>query len=128
LSLSDFTVVHQRGEGGSNFDYPLIHCFDGKQIVLAFISRQALDDYFRVPGDQRRTLQQWNLVAESNRPAFEKVIAAKYERGDRSTYEAYGHSYPSILVTLEDMERSGEKFTDDVLSLKAKFVARPSNG
>jgi len=31
-------------------------------------------------------LQQWNLVAESNRAAFEKIITAKYGRGDRSTY------------------------------------------
>lgn len=122
MTLSNFAVVHERGSGGgSNFDDPLIHCFDGDQLVLAFIGRQALADYFRVPGDQRRTLQQWNLVAESNRAAFEKIIAAKYERGERSTYDAYGQSYPLVVVTLEDMQGSGETFTDDVLKLKAEF-------
>lgn len=125
MTLSNFAVVHERGkDGGSNFDAPLIHCFDGRQLVLAFIGREALDDYFRVPGDQPRTLQQWNLVAESNRAAFEKIITTKYERGDRSTHDAYGQSYPRVDVTLEDMQRSGEKFTDDVLKLKAEFVPR----
>lgn len=125
MTLSDFAVVHERGsDGGASFADPLIHCFDGKQLVLAFINRQALGDYFRVPGDQRRTLQQWNLVAESNRAAFEKIIAAKYERGDRSTYDAYGQSHPRLDVTLEDMQGSGEKFIDDVLKLKAEFQPR----
>lgn len=87
--------------------------------VLAYIDRQALDDYFRVPGDQRRTLQQWNLVVQSNRAAFEKIIAAKYERGDRSTYNAFGGSYPKVAVTLDDMQGSGEKFADDILKPKA---------
>jgi hypothetical protein len=124
MTLSNFAVVHERGSGGgSNFNDPLIHCFDGNQLVLAFIARQALDDYFRVPGDQRRTLQQWNLVAESNRATFEKIIAAKYERGERSTYDAYGQSYSLVVVTLEDMQGSGEAFTDDVLKLKAEFQA-----
>ena len=54
MTLSDFTVVHARGGGGSNFDDPLIYCFDGNQIVLAYIHREALDDYFRVPGDRPR--------------------------------------------------------------------------
>lgn len=121
VTLSNFAVVHERGSGGgSNFDNPLIHCFDGKQLVLAFVTRQALDDYFRVPGGQPRTLQQWNLVVHSNRAAFEKIIAAKYGRGERSTYDAYGQSYPRVDVILEDMQGSGEKFTDDVLKLKAE--------
>ncbi len=98
--------------------------FDGRQLVCSrSLAVRRLDDYFRVPGGQPRTLQQWNSVAESNRAAFEKIITAKYERGDRSTYDAYGQSYPRVDVTLEDMQRGGEKFTDDVLKLKAEFVA-----
>lgn len=124
MALSEFTVVHERGSGdsGSSFDDPLIHCFDGRQLVLAFVHRIALDDYFRVPGDQPRTLKQWNLVVESNRAAFEKLIAAKYERGVYDQFKAYGRSYPCVVVTLADMERSGEKFTDEVLKMKAEFV------
>jgi hypothetical protein len=126
VALSEFAVVHERGSGGgSNFDDPLIHCFDGRQLVLAFVHRIALDDYFRVPGDRPRTLKQWNLVAESNRAAFEKIIEAKYQRDERSTYDAYGQSYSRVDVTLDDMQRSGQKFTDDVLKLKAEFRPVP---
>lgn len=122
MALSEFAVLHERrSDGGLNFDDPLIHCFDGRQRVLAFVHRIALDDYFRVPGDKPRTLKQWNLVVESNRAAFEKIIEAKYQRGERSTYDARGQSYPRVDVTLDDMQRSGEKFTDSVLNLKAEF-------
>jgi hypothetical protein len=124
VTLSNFAVIHERGSGGPSFADPLIQCFDGKELVMAFIAREALGDYFGVPS-QRRTLQQWNLVAESNRAAFEKIIATKYERGERSTCDTNGQSYPRVDVTLEDMRRSGETFTDDVLMLRAEFKARP---
>jgi hypothetical protein len=121
MSLSEFSVVHERSGGGSNFDDSLIHCFDGKRLVLAFVARQALDDYFRVPDAQRRTLEQWNLVTERNRHAFARVISAKYERGERSvTFDSLGESFPLVLVTLQDMESSGEEFSDDVLNIKAE--------
>jgi hypothetical protein len=119
VALSEFAVVHERGSvGRPNHDDPLIHCFDGKQLVLlVFVLRPALDDYFHVR-DQPRTLEQWNIVFESNRAAFEKIIAAKYERGEYDQLNAYGRRYPRVDVTCEDMQRCGEKFTDDVLKLK----------
>ena len=89
-------------------DDPLVHCFDSQQVVLAFVGRMALDDYFEVPGDQRRTLKQWNLVVDRNLAVFEAIISAKYERGERSTFDRYGQSFPRVDVTLEDMQRSGE--------------------
>ena len=91
-------------------------------MVLAFVSRTALDDYFRVPGSERRTLRQWNLVVESNRDAFARIVTSKYERGQRSTYRStIGQSFPRVDVTLADMEGCGEKFHDDVLKLRASF-------
>lgn len=117
MTLSNFEVVHERGSSGAwGFADPLIVGFDGKQPVLAFIAREALADHFGVPY-RLRTLQEWNLVVESHRAAFEKIIVAKYERGERSTYNAGGESYPRVDVTFEDIERSGEKLTDDVLKV-----------
>jgi hypothetical protein len=36
--------VHERGDAAPLIDHPLVHCFAGNQIVLAYISRQALMD------------------------------------------------------------------------------------
>ena len=63
MTLSMFAVVHERGSASALFDDPLVHCYAGKQIVLAYISRQALEDYFRIPGDVRITLAQWNMAS-----------------------------------------------------------------
>ncbi len=78
-------------------------------------------DYFRVPGNSRVTLAQWNLVVDRNLDAFSAIIEAKYERGDWDVHSAYGQSYPRLTVTLEDMRRSGEQFTIEVLKLDAGF-------
>ena len=42
MALSGFAVVHARTDGEEHtVDAPLIHCFDGKQLVLAFVERTA---------------------------------------------------------------------------------------
>lgn len=38
-------------------DDPLVHCLAEKQTVLAYISRQALMDYFQIPGERRLMLK-----------------------------------------------------------------------
>jgi hypothetical protein len=122
VPLSEFQVIHERGGGGPSFGDPLIRCIDGDQVVLAFVSRTGLDDYFRVPGGERRTLKQWNLVTQSNQDALTKIIADKYERGVRTTYQdVTGQTFPRVDVTLADMERCGEKLRDDVLKIQASF-------
>jgi hypothetical protein len=119
MTLTSFAVVHARE--GDAFGDPLVHCHAKKQLVLAYIAREALEDYFRIPGDQHVTLAQWNLVVDRNLDAFAKIIAAKYERDDWSIHNAYGQSYPRMIVTLDDMNSSGETFTADVHKLKAGF-------
>ena len=81
MRLSDFNVVHGRDDV-SALDDPLVHCFDGKQVVLAYVARQALMDYFRIAGNQAVTLRQWNLVVDRNLEAFKAIIEAKYKNGD----------------------------------------------
>ena len=124
MKLTDFAVVQARGGSSALLDDPLVRCFAGKQIVLVFVSRQALMDYFRVPGDSKITHQQWNLVVDRNLDAFKPIIEAKYERDDWGVYNAGGQSYPKVVVTLEDMQRSGEQFSIDVLKLDAGFWRR----
>jgi hypothetical protein len=113
MQLSSFAVVHERGDAAPLFDHPLIKCTAGKQIVLAYVSRQALMDYFRVPGDQRISLKEWNLVVDRHLDGFKRIIEEKFERDDWDLYGAYGQSYPKIVVTLEDMQRSGYPFSMD---------------
>ena len=55
-----------------------IHCFDCKQLVLAFVERTALADYFsmaRIPG-----MRVSNLIVDHNLEAFARIVTAKYSR------------------------------------------------
>jgi len=125
MKLSMFAVVYERGDVFTFLDDPLVHCYADKQLVLTYISRQALMDYFRVPGNSHVTVQQWSLVVDRNLDAFKRIIEAKYERDDWKVHNAYGQSYPKLVVTLEDMQRSGEEFTAEVIYLDAGFRLRP---
>ena len=124
MKMSTFAVVHARGNVPNFIGDPLIHCYAGKQLVLAYVSRQALMDYFRIPGDKHVTVQQWNLVVDRNLDAFKRIIEDKFDRDDWDVHNSYGQSYPKLVVTLEDMRHSGEKFTIKVLGLDAGFWRR----
>ncbi|MGA2314633.1 MAG: hypothetical protein ABSF87_20135 [Xanthobacteraceae bacterium] len=73
----------------------------------------------------RLTLEQWNLVVERNIDAFRRIIEAKFGDDDWKVHNTLGQSYPKITVTLEDMQRSGEQFTAEVINLGAGFRSRP---
>src|SRR5476651_887211 len=122
MKLTAFAVVHSRSDGVEHtVDAPLIHCFDGKHVVLAYVSRTALEDYFGLSA--RPSMDDSNLLVDRNLEAFSRIVAAKYERGERSVYDAFGQSYPRIDVTLDDMQSSGEEFTAEVLKVKAMSEA-----
>jgi hypothetical protein len=111
MELSMFSVVHKRGDAAPLLDDPLIHCQAAGKLVLAYVSRTALMDYFRIPGDRRITLQQWNLVVDRNLDAFKRIIEGKFERDEWEVHNRMGQIYPRVVVMLEDMQRSGEQFT-----------------
>ena len=69
------------------------------------------------------SLQQCNLLVESNLEAFKGIITAKFERGERGVYDQYGQSYPRVDVTLDDMQRCGEKLSTFVLTVKEMATA-----
>jgi hypothetical protein len=80
-----------------------------------------LRDYFQIPGERRLTLRDWNLVVDRNLESFKPIIEAKFDHDDWEIYSAYGQNYPKIVITLEDIERSGPKLTISVLDLDAGF-------
>jgi len=118
MQLSMFRVVREQGETGPLLEDPLIHCQGGEQLVLAYVSRTAFMDYFRIPDEMRSTLQQWNLVVDRNLDAFKRIIEGKFERDEWEMQETLGRNHPRMLITLEDMQRSGEEFTAKVSDLR----------
>ena len=110
MKLSMFSVVHERGDTAPLLDDPLIRCQAGEQLVLAYVSRTALMNYFHIPGDMQITLQQWSLVVDRNLEAFKRIIEGKFERDEWEVEKRLGQSYPRMLITLDDMQRSGEQF------------------
>jgi len=125
MKLSDFNVVHPPHETTTVLSDPLIHCFAGKQLVLVYVPREALMDYFQIPGDRRITLAQWNLVVDRNIEALMLIIETKFERDEWGFHDAYKQSYPKIILTLSDLQQAANKLTIDVLDLDAGFRRHP---
>jgi hypothetical protein len=123
MKLSMFSVLHERGDAAPLLDDPLIHCQAGQQLVLAYVSRNALMDYFRIR-DGRIQLQQWNLVVDRNLEAFKRIIEGKFERDEWEMHNSLGQSYPRVLITLEDMQRCGEQLTAELHDLDARSRSR----
>jgi hypothetical protein len=104
VPLTDFDVdLHQRDITGE----VIVVANDGKKRVLAFIPREALEDY----GEKYlcwpvMTFRERLFLVRSdrNREAVGAVIAAKYTRGEVSAYNAYGQTYPRVDVDLDDLE------------------------
>ena len=110
IKLSMFSVVLEGGDTAPLLDDALIRCQAGEQLVLAYVSHTALMNYFHIPGDMQITLQQWSLVVDRNLEAFKRIIEGKFERDEWEMQEGLGQSYPRMLITLEDMQKSNEEF------------------
>ena len=114
--LKDFSVVHAQPDS----DVVVLHGWHDKQMVLAFIPRIHLEDYFR---RARLTGKQANLVVDRNLEAIGRIISAKYERGEYRPYSRFGSTLPRVDINLEDIQMSGEKLTDSVLDLAAGWMS-----
>ena len=115
MVLTGFQVVHAQPDS----DLVVLHGWHGREMVLAFIPKLHLEDHFR---RQRLSGKQANLVVDRNLEAFARIISAKYERGEHRPYSRFGSTLPSVAITLEDIEASGETLTDSVLDLSAGFA------
>lgn len=116
MALHHVQVIHAQPDS----DYVVLNAVHGKQMVLAFIEVIHLDDHFR-----RRHMsgREANLVVDRNIEVFASIMSAKYERGEYRPYSRFGSTLPRVDITLDDIETSGEKFTDSVLDLKAQWVS-----
>jgi Helix-turn-helix domain len=103
-ALTDFQVVEQQPDIDGSV---LIAANDGRQRVVAFVNRAALDDYgskyFGRPhlsAEQRIFL----LRSPNNLAAVAKTISAKYARGETTLYHGYGSTLPRVDIDLYDLE------------------------
>lgn len=115
MPLSHFAVVHEHAEP---LNRVLIHCFDDRQMVLVFISREAIDDYFH---RSSLTPRDRNLLIDRNLEHLVPVIAAKYDCGEIGEYVGSGtQRFPRIDLDLADLEAAPEKLRDTVLEIAAR--------
>jgi hypothetical protein len=117
MILSNVNVVHAQPDG----EFVVLHGWHGRQMVLAFIGTEHLDDYFR----RREHLsgKRANLLVDRNLDAFARIMSAKYERGEYRPYSRFGSTLPAVDITLEDITASGETLTDSVLDIEPMWVS-----
>jgi hypothetical protein len=121
MALTNFGVVDEHSDPANSV---LITCYDSRQMVLVFISREAVDDYFRAT---RLTPQQRNLLIFNNLSKIEPVIGGKYDRGEFTTHIGTGgQQFPRIDLTLADLGQATEKLTDSVLDIAAVAGFQPA--
>ncbi len=117
MPLTEFFVVH----ASSQEDGTIIHCFDGRELVLALVTCVALDDYFgwpwSLPDEKRPSLAERHLVVDRNLSAFEPIIQGKYQRGEYGVINKSGSSLKLIEVTGEDVPRRSVELTDTVVHM-----------
>jgi hypothetical protein len=104
MPLSEFEVVH-RDEHVD--DCVVIAAKDGKDRVVAFIGREALEDYggkyFNRPHlsyEQRMFL----LRSDNNLAALAHIISEKYARDETSLHHGFGSTLRRVDVELADLE------------------------
>jgi hypothetical protein len=115
MPLTNFAVVHEHSEPLNRL---LIHCFDNRRMLLVFISREAIDDYFR---RSSLTPRDRNLLVDRNLEHLIPLITAKYDRGEVGEYIGPGgQRFPQVNLSLADLERAPEKLTDTVLDIAAR--------
>jgi hypothetical protein len=113
--LKDFSVIHAQPDT----DVVVLHCWNDRQMVLAFIPKIHLEDALR-----RKSLtgKQANLVVDRNLDAFAQIISAKYERGEYRPYSRFGSTMPRVDITSEEVEAIRASLTDSVLDISAGWM------
>jgi hypothetical protein len=104
MPLTDFEVVPRQEHID---DCVVIAAKDGKRRVLAFVSREALDDYAGKYFNRPRLSYEHRvflLRSPNNLAAVAQTISAKYERAATCLHHACGSSLPRVDLDLSDLE------------------------
>lgn len=127
VRLTRFSVVHTPNEHQGT----IIRCFVGHEIVIAYVPRDALDDYFNWPkpsrDEVRPPLWECHLVVDRNLSAFARIIQEKYRRREYCKFQKPGLSEELIEITLEDIHRSGANLSDTVIDIARAFCRMEGN-
>ena len=124
MPLTKFTVIHTANDPGGT----IIRCFDRQKMVLAYIRREALDNYFRWPkplrDEVRPSLEECHLVVDRNLAEFARMIQEKYRRRACCELKKLGGSSRKVIeITRKDVQRSGADLSDTVIDI-ARAVRR----
>jgi hypothetical protein len=91
-------------------DRVLVHAFDDGQMLLTFISREAIDDAWP---DRRLTTQDRKTLVDRNIEVISELIAAKYQRGELTTYEGTaGQTFPQVTIVSADLAAVRHRLSD----------------
>jgi len=127
VRLTRFSVVHTPNEHQGT----IIRCFVGHEIVIAYVPRDAPDDYFNWPkpsrDEVRPPLWECHLVVDRNLSAFARIIQEKYRRREYCKFQKPGLSEELIEITLEDIHRSGANLSDTVIDIARAFCRMEGN-
>lgn len=124
MTLTNFSVVHEQDE----HDITLIHCFAGRELVLAKVPRETLILHFGWPKTGRDEIvpsfPERNLVVDRNLGTIEPIIQAKHDRGDFEMHNRFRSTLKLITLTHADLQQSGVQLTDTVIDMAraARFV------
>jgi hypothetical protein len=112
MALAEFSVVYESPD-----DDIIIHCFDGRELVLARVTRQALDDHFgwpwSLPDEKPPSRPERCMVVDRNLAALEPVIQGKYGSGQFKN----NATLKMIEITGEDIPKGRVSLTDSVIQL-----------
>ena len=121
MSLTRFSVDHTTTE----HDGTIIHCFFGQETVVAYVARDALNNYFNWPnpsgGEVQPSLGECHLVVDRNLSAFARIIREKYRRREYCKSHKLGPSEELIEITLEDIKSLGADLSDTVIDIARAF-------
>jgi hypothetical protein len=93
-------------------DSVMIHALHDEQLILGFVLRTALDDYFEKRG---LTQDQRGLLVEANIEALGKIMDKKYSQETPVNYVRHGSTFPRVEISLDDLRLSGERLSASVL-------------
>src|SRR5262249_50699661 len=106
MPLTDFKIVDRQEHTDGSV---AILANDGRARVVAFVSREAMEDYGgkyssrpHLSYEQRVFL----LRSDNTRKAVATVISEKYDRGETGLYTAAGSTLKRVDIDLADLERA----------------------